>query len=167
MRDYDPTLGRYIQADPLGLVDGASVYGYALQSPLRYVDPRGESLNSGRRMPKNDPRKEAQECKVAAGRDGCQEQYEEESGRCWSKYIPGSRNLNACLDRAADRLRLCNRGQAGPPEWGPAEEYEGGKKRDPKPWWENLPPPILGPVRIPGGGGGGVIIPGQQPIIIF
>ena len=22
MRDYDPTLGRYIQADPLGLVDG-------------------------------------------------------------------------------------------------------------------------------------------------
>ncbi|MDO6591949.1 hypothetical protein DS901_02630 [Loktanella sp. D2R18] len=35
MRDYDPTLGRYIQADPLGLVDGASVYGYALQNPGR------------------------------------------------------------------------------------------------------------------------------------
>ena len=44
MRDYDPTLGRYIQADPLGLVDGASVYGYALQSPNRYVDPRGEDV---------------------------------------------------------------------------------------------------------------------------
>ena len=43
MRDYDPTTGRYIQADPLGLVDGASVYGYALQSPGRYVDPRGEN----------------------------------------------------------------------------------------------------------------------------
>jgi len=42
MRDYDPTTGRYIQADPLGLVDGASVYGYALQSPGRFVDPRGE-----------------------------------------------------------------------------------------------------------------------------
>ena len=42
MRDYDPTLGRYLQADPLGLVDGASVYGYALQNPGRYVDPRGE-----------------------------------------------------------------------------------------------------------------------------
>ena len=38
----DPTTGRYIQADPLGLVDGASVYGYALQNPGRYVDPRGE-----------------------------------------------------------------------------------------------------------------------------
>ena len=42
MRDYDPTTGRYLQADPLGLVDGASVYGYALGNPGRYVDPRGE-----------------------------------------------------------------------------------------------------------------------------
>tara|TARA_R110001583_G_scaffold189565_1_gene353131 strand:+ start:373379 stop:376345 length:2967 start_codon:yes stop_codon:yes gene_type:complete len=41
MRDYDPTTGRYIEADPLGLVDGPSVYNYALQSPGRYVDPRG------------------------------------------------------------------------------------------------------------------------------
>ena len=42
MRDYDPTTGRCLRADPLGLVDGASVYGYARQSPGRWVDPRGE-----------------------------------------------------------------------------------------------------------------------------
>ena len=42
MRDYDPTLGRYLQADPLGLVDGASVYGYARQNPGRWTDPSGE-----------------------------------------------------------------------------------------------------------------------------
>ena len=42
MRDYDPTTGRYMQADPLGLVDGASVYGYALANPGRYADPTGE-----------------------------------------------------------------------------------------------------------------------------
>jgi RHS repeat-associated protein len=41
MRDYDPTTGRYLQADPLGLVDGPSVYGYARQSPVRWTDPRG------------------------------------------------------------------------------------------------------------------------------
>ena len=41
MRDYDPTTGRYLQADPLGLVDGASVYGYARQNPGRYSDARG------------------------------------------------------------------------------------------------------------------------------
>lgn len=33
MRDYDPTTGRNIQADQLGPVGGASVYGYALQNP--------------------------------------------------------------------------------------------------------------------------------------
>lgn len=32
---------RYLQADPLGLVDGPSLYGYALQNPGRYVDPNG------------------------------------------------------------------------------------------------------------------------------
>jgi len=42
MRDYDPTTGRYVEPDPLGLVDGASVYGHARQSPLRWVDPKGE-----------------------------------------------------------------------------------------------------------------------------
>ena len=42
MRDYDPTTGRYLQADPLGLVDGANIYGYALGNPGRYIDPRGE-----------------------------------------------------------------------------------------------------------------------------
>jgi hypothetical protein len=42
MRDYDPTTGRYLQADPLGLVDGASVYGYVKQNPMRYIDPNGK-----------------------------------------------------------------------------------------------------------------------------
>ncbi len=46
MRDYDPTTGRYLQPDPLGLVDGASVYGYGLQSPGRYADPRGEYVQA-------------------------------------------------------------------------------------------------------------------------
>jgi RHS repeat-associated protein len=42
MRDYDPTTGRYLQADPLGLEDGASVYGYVKQNPGRWIDPTGE-----------------------------------------------------------------------------------------------------------------------------
>jgi RHS repeat-associated protein len=42
MRDYDAALGRYIQTDPLGLVDGASVYGYAGQNPVMNADPTGE-----------------------------------------------------------------------------------------------------------------------------
>lgn len=51
MRDYDPTMGRYVEADPLGLVDGASVYGYAKQNPGRWVDPSGrQSSGNGQQM---------------------------------------------------------------------------------------------------------------------
>ena len=40
-RHYDPTLGRYTQPDPLGFVDGPSVYGYAIANPQRFVDFEG------------------------------------------------------------------------------------------------------------------------------
>lgn len=33
-RHYDPTLGRYIQPDPLGFVDGPSVYAYVRSDPV-------------------------------------------------------------------------------------------------------------------------------------
>lgn len=42
MRDYDPTLGRYAQADPLGIEAGENLYAYALGSPLALIDPTGE-----------------------------------------------------------------------------------------------------------------------------
>ena len=40
-RDYDPSIGRYLKSDPIGLEGGLNRYGYALQNPLKYVDPRG------------------------------------------------------------------------------------------------------------------------------
>jgi RHS repeat-associated protein len=40
-RSYDPTIGRYAQPDPLGFVDGPSVYGYASLDPLAAVDDTG------------------------------------------------------------------------------------------------------------------------------
>jgi len=41
-RHYDPSLGRYTQPDPLGLVDGPSRYAYVSSDPMQMVDPRGE-----------------------------------------------------------------------------------------------------------------------------
>lgn len=40
-RHYSSSLGRFLQRDPLGYVDGLSLYEYALGNPVNFVDPLG------------------------------------------------------------------------------------------------------------------------------
>jgi RHS repeat-associated protein len=40
-RHYNPQTGRYIEADPLGVMGGLNLYGYANANPLMYADPYG------------------------------------------------------------------------------------------------------------------------------
>jgi RHS repeat-associated protein len=42
-RYYDPQLGRFITPDPMGFVDGPSMYQFARNNPLDFADPTGES----------------------------------------------------------------------------------------------------------------------------
>jgi len=40
-RYYDPSTGRYLTPDPIGLAGGLNGYGYAGQDPIRSIDPWG------------------------------------------------------------------------------------------------------------------------------
>lgn len=40
-RDYDPTTGRYVEADPIGLRGGQNDYAYAANNPIKLTDPKG------------------------------------------------------------------------------------------------------------------------------
>lgn len=40
-RDYDPSTGRYVESDPLGLVGGVSTYTYVASNPLNALDALG------------------------------------------------------------------------------------------------------------------------------
>src|SRR5580704_5489579 len=39
--DYDPTIGRYVESDPVGLWGGVNTYAYVLDRPTRFIDPWG------------------------------------------------------------------------------------------------------------------------------
>ena len=40
-RDYDPTLGRYLKSDPIGLIGGINTFAYAKAKPLTTTDVNG------------------------------------------------------------------------------------------------------------------------------
>jgi RHS repeat-associated protein len=54
-RDYDPSIGRYLQSDPIGIAGGRNSYAYAALSPPNLVDPAGLQQRSGGRPPAGEP----------------------------------------------------------------------------------------------------------------
>lgn len=58
-RDYSPTLGRWMEQDPLGYVDGANRYLAFVSDPIRNVDPTGTKvpgeLSGGWKLVKGPP----------------------------------------------------------------------------------------------------------------
>ncbi|MEO1538077.1 MAG: RHS repeat-associated core domain-containing protein [Pseudomonadota bacterium] len=169
MRDYDPTTGRYLQGDPLGLVDGASVYGYALQNPGRYVDPYG--LMVGPNIPAPVPLPDTGDGNLfCASGDDCSDREKEERERCFRLFGEGDfHHLRACLQRAEIRRDMCNRGNPEgnqPPEWSEEEDYdplEPWIPHDNEFWFPPIPPLIM--PNPPGGGGPDNILPDLEILV--
>ena len=47
-RDYDPSIGRYVESDPIGLQGGLNTYAYVGGSPLMQIDAQGLASSGDR-----------------------------------------------------------------------------------------------------------------------
>jgi RHS repeat-associated protein len=154
-RDYDPSLARYVEPDPVGHAGGQNLYVYVDGRPTSLIDPNGLfapavvpiivavrlapvvipmvirlAVMTGliETMASMGPSDELKKSKCP---DHCEDDFERERKRCLSLYFYRRDAFGRCMERAAYNLDLCNRGLPPLPMW--RDIHEDG--------WEASPPP--------------------------
>jgi RHS repeat-associated protein len=88
-RDYDPSVGRYVESDPIGLYGGINTFAYAEGDPLGGFDPDGLARGNGKvdfwNRPCNQDQK--RECRASCEAQG--KEYDSCAVR-WVKYAKPS-----------------------------------------------------------------------------
>jgi RHS repeat-associated protein len=126
-RHYDATLGRYLQPDPIGLKGGRSLYGYAKQNSLTYVDSDGQNavlagaaicaenpicaaavIGAGIWIAEHSIPAIVNACKRKDRKDDCTDMFEDDTRWCDNRFR-GRKNI-ACHAWANEELERCLKG---------------------------------------------------------